>query len=199
MPASLTFTSYLYTLLGLSAVDHLFRVSTGLDSMLIGEAEILGQVKSAYSSAQRAALVGPTLHKLFRAALQVGKQARSRTRIGMASLSVPTAAIELARQRLEVLTGAKVLVIGAGKMGQLAARRLRELAVGEIIVANRTMHRAQEVVEAIGAGRAIDLAEIEGVLMDAAVIITAVGSSKYLLTPDMLERRAARAQSSVLS
>jgi glutamyl-tRNA reductase len=107
-------SSYLYTLLGSQAIDHLFRVATGLDSMLIGEAEIRGQVKDAYIQAQKARSLGKTLHALFREALSAGKQARSQTWIGGDSISVATAAIEMAKERLGDLNGKSVLVVGAG-------------------------------------------------------------------------------------
>src|SRR6202012_2460252 len=97
--------SYLYTLLGRHAVDHLFRVATGLDSMLIGEAEILGQVKDAYVQAQRAGSLGTSLHRLFRDALNAGKTARAQTRIGDQSSSIATAAVEMAKERLGTLDG----------------------------------------------------------------------------------------------
>src|SRR5476651_81798 len=104
--------SYMYTLLGSQAIDHLLRVSTGLDSMLIGEAEILAQVKDAFIQGQRARSLGKTLHELFRAALAAGKAARSQTAIGLSSASIATAAIDFAKQRVGPLTNATVLVVG---------------------------------------------------------------------------------------
>src|SRR5581483_5651338 len=106
--------SYLYTLLGREAIEHLFRVSTGLDSMLIGEAEILGQVKDAYTQAHHAKALGTNLHRLFREALNAGKAARSQTRIGDDSTSIATAAVKMAKTRLGTLDGKAVVVIGAG-------------------------------------------------------------------------------------
>src|SRR3984885_1905569 len=106
--------SYMYTLLGTQAIDHLFRVSTGLDSMMIGEAEILGQVKDAYVQAQRARSLGKTLHTLFRGALEAGKSARTHTAISGDSTSIAGAAIAYAKQHVGPLSGKNVLVIGAG-------------------------------------------------------------------------------------
>ena len=117
--------SYLYTLLGRQAVDHLLRVATGLDSMLIGEAEILGQVKDAYVQAQHAKSLGKILHRLFRDALNAGKTARAQTRIGEESGSIATAAVEAAKARFGSLEGKTIVVIGAGKMGRTAVKRLR--------------------------------------------------------------------------
>ena len=139
-------SSYLYTLLGAQAIEHLFRVATGLDSMLIGEAEILGQVKESYVLAQRARSLGKTLHALFREALSTGKDARSHTGIGGDSISVATAAALTAKQRRGTLEGATVLVVGAGKMGTLAAKRLRAEGAAEIIIANRSYQKAHGVV-----------------------------------------------------
>ena len=118
--------SYLYTLLGTQAVEHLFRVCTGLDSMLIGEAEILGQVKDAYVAATQREVARKTLHWLFREALTAGKTARAQTRIGGESVSIATAAVEAARARLGTLDGTSVVVVGAGKMGRTAVKRLRQ-------------------------------------------------------------------------
>src|SRR5579875_380655 len=126
--------SYLYTLLGTQAVDHLFRVSTGLDSMLIGEAEILGQVKDAYIQAQKAGSLGKILHNLFREALAAGKTARSHTWIGEESVSVVSAAIDLAKARLGTLRDKSVVILGAGKMGTLAAKRLKAEGAADIVV-----------------------------------------------------------------
>src|SRR5579884_1647610 len=130
--------SYLYTLLGRQAVEHLFRVSTGLDSMLIGEAEILGQVKDAFITAQQARSLGKTLHRLFREAMSAGKAARTQTRIGDDSTSIATAAIELARTDFGTLRDRNVLIVGAGKMARTAAKRLKSEGTHNLVVTNRT-------------------------------------------------------------
>ncbi|MDQ6943960.1 MAG: glutamyl-tRNA reductase, partial [Candidatus Eremiobacteraeota bacterium] len=142
--------SYMYTLLGTQAIDHLFRVSTGLDSMLIGEAEILSQVKDAYVQAQRARSLGKTLHTLFRAALEAGKHARTHTAISADSASVATAAVLYAKQHLGELTGKQVLIVGAGKMGAAAARRLKAEGASDIVLLNRSHKRAQDVASELG-------------------------------------------------
>jgi len=178
--------SYMYTLLGRQAVEHLFRVSTGLDSMLIGEAEILGQVKDAYVQAHEAGSLGKTLHRLFHEAISAGKAARSRTRIGEESASVATAAIELAKQRLGTLANKSVLVIGAGKMGRLAAKRLRAEGATRLIVANRTKSHAQDVVNSIGFGDAVELPTLEESLAAADIVITSTGAAEFVLTRDIV-------------
>jgi len=175
--------SYMYTLLGSQAIDHLFRVSTGLDSMLIGEAEILGQVKDAYIQAQRAHSLGKTLHNLAREALNAGKAARSQTPIGGESTSVATAAIDLAKQHVGSLAGKTVLVVGAGKMGTLAARRLKQEGAGEIVVLNRSHQRARDVVAELGVGRAAEMPGIVEAMAGADVVVTSTGASHFILTP----------------
>ncbi len=176
-------SSYMYTLLGNQAVDHLFRVSTGLDSMLIGEAEILGQVKDAYVQAQKAGSVGRTLHALFREALSAGKDARAHTSISAEYVSVATAAIELAKQYLGDLSGASVLVIGAGKMGTTAAKRLKLEGARELVVANRSLERAQGVVDMLGMGRALELPGLIDALKEADIVVTSTGASRFILEP----------------
>ena len=180
-------SSYMYTLLGAQAVEHLLRVATGLDSMLIGEAEILGQVKEAYVRAQGARSLGKTLHQLFREALSAGKAARSQTGIGDDSVSVATAAIALAKQRLGSLNGKTVVVVGAGKMGSLAARRLRAEGCAEIVVVNRSQARAKELVESIEPGAVASAAEwrdLEAALERADVVVTSTGAAQFVLTAE---------------
>ncbi|MBC5800133.1 MAG: glutamyl-tRNA reductase [Candidatus Eremiobacteraeota bacterium] len=179
----LDMSSYLYTLLGTQAVDHLVRVATGLDSMLIGEAEILGQVKDAYIQAQNARSLGKTLHALFREALAAGKEARSRTAIGGESVSVATAAIAFAKQRLGSLAGTTVLVVGAGKMGTLAAKRLRREGCAQLLVANRSHAKARDVVAWLGDGTAVELPGLVDALQQADVVITSTGAAHFILTP----------------
>lgn len=177
-------TSYLYTLLGTQAVEHFFAVATGLDSMLIGEAEILGQVKESYVQAQRARSVGKTLHSLFRHVIAAGKEARSQTSIGGHSVSVATAAIDLARGRLGDLRERRVLVIGAGKMGTTAAKRLRMEGCRELIVANRSQRRAHEMVTRLGTGRAVGFASVVDAMKEADIVLTSTGASHFVLGPD---------------
>lgn len=176
--------SYMYTLLGTQAIDHLFRVSTGLDSMLIGEAEILGQVKDAYVQAQRARSLGKTLHTLCREALEAGKAARSQTAISGESTSIATAAVVKAKEHVGTLEGKTVLVVGAGKMGSLAARRLKAEGATDVIVLNRSHKRAQAVVDKLGSiGRTAEMPGIVDALKGADVVVTSTGASHFVLTP----------------
>ena len=173
--------SYLYTRLGHQAVDHLFRVCTGLDSMLIGEAEILGQVKDAYVAATQARSLGRTLHRLFREALAAGKSARAKTRIGGESVSIATAAVEAARQRLGSLEGKAVLVVGAGKMGRAAVKRLSQEGAARVIVSNRTAARSRELIGEAGFGEVVEMPELSAALAVADVVVASTGSSHFVL------------------
>ena len=176
--------SYLYTLLGREAIEHLFRVSTGIDSMLIGEAEILGQVKDAYSAGQEARSIGEIMHKLMREAMSAGKAARTQTRIGEESPSVATAAIELAKKRLGSLEGRDVLVIGAGKMGSTAAKRFRNEGARRLALLSRTLERTRNVVASIGTGEALEAGELLRALVEADIVVTSTGASRFVLTSD---------------
>jgi glutamyl-tRNA reductase len=184
--------SYLYTRLGHEAVEHLFRVCTGLDSMLIGEAEILGQVKEAYVAATRAKSLGRTLHHLFREALAAGKTARAQTRIGGESLSIATAALEAARARLGSLEQTSILVVGAGKMGRTAVKRLRQEGVGRVIVANRTIARSRELIAEAGFGEAVEMPELVDALAAADVVVASTGASHFVLDEERVGAAMAR-------
>ncbi len=153
--------------------------------MLIGEAEILGQVKDAYVQAQRARSLGKTLHTLFREALEAGKAARSQTAISSDSTSIATAAVAFAKQHVGDLRGKAVLVIGAGKMGSLAARRLKAEGAADIVVLNRSHKRAQSVAgELGGTARAAEMPGLIPALAAADVVVTSTGASHFILTPE---------------
>jgi glutamyl-tRNA reductase len=184
--------SYLYTHLGHEAVEHLFRVCTGLDSMLIGEAEILGQVKDAYVAATRAKSLGRTLHHLFREALAAGKSARAQTRIGGESVSMATAAVEAARAHLGSLEQTSILVVGAGKMGRTAVKRLRQEGAGRVIVANRTMSRSRDLVAEAGFGEAVELPELVDAVAAADVVVASTGASHFVLDEERVRAAMVR-------
>ncbi|MBV8373928.1 MAG: glutamyl-tRNA reductase [Candidatus Eremiobacteraeota bacterium] len=188
--------SFLYTHLGQHAVEHLLRVATGLDSMLIGEAEILGQVKEAYVVAQRAKSIGKTLHHLFREALRAGKAARSQTDIARASVSIATAAIDAAAAHLGSLARTAILVVGAGKMGRAALRRLRESGAECVMVANRTASRARELIAEAGVGEAVDFPGLVNALAAADLVFASTGASHFILNTERvreaMERRPQR-------
>jgi glutamyl-tRNA reductase len=185
--------AYLYTLLGSQAVEHLFRVTTGLDSMLIGEAEILGQVKDAYVQAHRSQTLGTSLHMLFREALAAGKEARTRTKIADDSTSIATAAVDAAIAHVGELRERTVLLVGAGRMGTIAARRLHDGGAQRLVVLNRSQRRAADLAGSLtGSVSSGGLPEIADALADADIVITSTGASHFVVTADDVRAALAR-------
>jgi glutamyl-tRNA reductase len=188
-------TSCLYVHHEARAVAHLFAVVCGLDSMLVGEAQILGQVRSAYKLATSEGSTGRSLSVLFREAMRVGKRAHSETRIDEAAASLVGVAVEGARTALGDLAGRSVLVVGAGSTGALAGTVLRRAEVGSVVVANRTRDRGARLAQNLG-GRAVGLgdAELVEALAEADVVVTATGSTApvvpAVVVKQALERRA---------
>jgi glutamyl-tRNA reductase len=176
----------LYTAVDADAVRHAFRVTASLDSMMIGEPQILGQVKDAFALAQSCETVGPTLHTLFTQAFAVAKKVRTETEIGRHAVSVSFAAVELAKKIFAGLTGKSVLLVGAGKMGELAARHLVEQGAFPIYVTNRTWARAQEMARAL-AGTAVPFAEIASALAAVDIVITSTGAPQPVITRDAVQ------------
>jgi glutamyl-tRNA reductase len=177
----------LYTVTDEAAAVHQFRVAAGLDSMVPGEAQILGQVREAYEAAREAGTTGSTLHRLFRQALRVGKRVRTETAIGENPASVSSAAAELAERVFEGLEGRKILLIGAGKTADLTAANLISRGVGEIVVANRSPDRAEALARRFG-GRAVGLDALEEELAYADVIVASTGSQGLVLSGDQVAR-----------
>jgi glutamyl-tRNA reductase len=171
----------LYTHLDEAAIQHAFRVAASLDSMMIGEPQILGQAKEAFALAQACETVGPTLHTLFSQAFAVAKKVRTETEIARHAVSVSFAAVELAKKIFAALSGRAVLLVGAGKMGELAARHLVEHGAFPIYVANRTWARAQEMARAL-AGTAVPFAEIGAALASVDIVVTSTGAADPVVT-----------------
>jgi len=178
---------YLYTHPELHAVRHLLRVASGLDSMVLGEPQILGQMKDAYITAKEAGTLGKLLNRLFEHAFCVAKQVRTDTAIGASPVSVAFAAISLAKQIFANLEEHTALLIGAGDTIELAARHLRENGIRHIIIANRTLARAENLVQEID-GLAITLAEIPQYLPEADIIISSTASQLPILGKGAVER-----------
>lgn len=172
---------YLYRHAGQQAVAHLFRVASGLDSMVIGETQILGQVRDAYRDSAAAGTVGKVLHQLFEQAIAVGKRAQTETRIGQNAVSVSYAAVELAKKVFRSLDGRRCMAIGAGETAKLTVRHLQASGVREIIIANRTVERARSLAAEID-GVAISMEEIPTYLQQVDVVISSTGSPGYILT-----------------
>ncbi len=165
----------LYTKSGPEAVSHCFRVAASLDSMMIGEPQILGQVKAAFALAQSCQTVGPLLHRLLSQAFGVAKKARTETELARHAVSVPYAAVELARKIFGSLDGKSVLLIGAGKMGELAAKHLADQGAFPIFVTNRTWTRAQEMARVL-AGTPVPFEEWAETLAAVDIVITSTGA-----------------------
>jgi glutamyl-tRNA reductase len=184
-----TVDPHLYTHLDGDAVHHAFRVSASLDSMMLGEPQILGQVKDAFALAQSCETVGPTLHTLFTQAFAVAKKVRTETEIGRHAVSVSFAAVELARKIFAGLAGKAVLIVGAGKMSELAARHLVEQGAFPIYVTNRTAARAQQMARALS-GTALPWDELATALASVDIVITSTGAPDPVITREMVQRAA---------
>ena len=163
-----------------AAVRHLFRVATGLDSLVLGEPQILGQVKEAWTSARGAGALGSQLDRLFQQAFVTAKRARTETRIGNSPVSVASVAVRLAEESFARLEDSSVLLIGAGETIELAARHLAQAKVKRLMVANRTLAHAQELASRHG-GVALPLAEIDRHLAQADVVFSATASREPVL------------------
>ena len=183
------FADQLYTYHDEGAVRHLFRVSAGIDSMVVGESEILGQVRRAYQRADEEGTVHRLLGAAFRQALRVGKRARNETEIGRNPVSVSSAAVELARRAFadKTLHGKKVLIVGAGKMGTLAAKALAKAGAGEITVVNRTEERAVDLAELFEA-KSLPFEELEIGVADSDILICSTTAPESLLDRPAIER-----------
>lgn len=179
---------YLYTYIDQEAVKHLFRVTCSLDSMVVGEPQILGQIKQAYRQALEARTSGVILNRLLHKAFSVAKQVRTETRIGRSAVSISYAAVELAKKIFNELTGKVVLLIGAGEMAELAAEHLLNNSVDRIIVANRTIERAMALAKRFR-GTSVPLEDVAEELSRADIIISSTGSPVPILSADEVKRR----------
>jgi glutamyl-tRNA reductase len=194
---------YIYRHRGRAAVEHLFRVVTSLDSMIVGEAQIQGQVRAAYELSAGApevdgaappagvapipALIGPVLSRLFQMALAVGGRVRSETARGMGAASIPSAAVALAKKIFGSLRGRRALVLGAGEMGELALDSLVAEGVQGVIVASRTLARAEELAARVG-GEAVGYDELAEVLPKVEIVAAATAAPHLVLTRELFER-----------
>ena len=178
---------HLYALTDADAVRHLFRVAAGLDSLVVGEPQILGQVKDAHAAATAAEGAGPLLNRLFHSSFAVGKRVRTETNLGAGAVSVSFAAVALARKIFGDLAGRSVLVIGAGEMGKLTARHMKGQGVQQVTIVSRTLATAVRTADAIGGASAAPWSEIDALLGTADIVITATGASQPVLTTARLD------------
>lgn len=172
---------YLYMESGEAVVRHLFRVVASLDSMVIGEAQILGQTKEAYQYAFDHSATGRVFNKLFRQSFELGKRVRTETDIGESAVSISYAAIELAKKVFDTLTGRTILVVGAGKMSELTAKHLVANGVHSVLVANRTHERAVALAEKFG-GEAIRYDDLFTRMHSADIVISSTAATHHVIT-----------------
>ncbi|HEX3915039.1 MAG TPA: glutamyl-tRNA reductase [Steroidobacteraceae bacterium] len=168
------------------AVEHAFSVASGLDSMVLGEVQILGQLKDAYRVAQETGSTGPILNKLFQAAFSAAKRVRTETRIGVHAVSLASATVSLARRVYEDLSAHSVLLIGAGDMNALTARHFMSAGIKRMVIANRTLARAQALAAALQA-HAVPLSDLDKELAEADIVIACTASPVPLITKPAAE------------
>jgi glutamyl-tRNA reductase len=183
-------TPHLYVHYEDRAVSHLFSVACGLDSMVVGESQVLGQVRLALRTAQDAGAAGRQLGSLAQQALRVGKRARTETGIDRAGRSLVTAGLEVAGQVLGPLDGTEVLVVGAGAMSALAATVVAQGGAARVVVANRTLERAERVAAAVG-GEAVPLDSLAAALASADLVVSCTGAVGHVLDTELLRTAVA--------
>jgi glutamyl-tRNA reductase len=172
---------HLYVKTGQDVVTHLFRVASGLDSLVMGEPQVLGQVKEAFGVASQMGCTGPLLNKLFHSAFAAGKRVRSETSLSEGAVSVSYAAVALAKKIFGTLKDRAVLVLGAGEMGKLTAIHMRSQGIARLLISSRTATHAAALAQAIG-GDAIAWDSMNGALAEADILITATGSSTPIIS-----------------
>jgi glutamyl-tRNA reductase len=181
------FHRYSLELHGAPAARHLFRVAAGLESMMLGESEIVGQIRDALVLAEAAGSAGPLLTGLFRSALRFGRRARAETRIGVGAMSVASASVNALRRTCADLAAAKIVVLGAGHTGVKAARHLSAERAGRIVLVNRTAERAREAASRLGVESA-PLEELESLIATADALVTAVQAPEPLVDARLVRR-----------
>jgi len=169
-----------YWLTDAGAVRHLYRVASSLDSMVVGEGQILGQVREAYRAATEEHCAGQILNRLFHTSLRIGKKVRAETGIGDSSLSVPRVAVKLAEEVFGSLAGRRALVLGAGDMSELVVKHLKSRGVSELLIANRTLERARLLARRVG-GRDISFGDLAAELPRVDVVVSSTGSGEWVV------------------
>ncbi|MCB9418216.1 MAG: glutamyl-tRNA reductase [Ardenticatenaceae bacterium] len=181
------FANHLYFYTGQTAIDYLMRVTAGLDSLVLGEPQILGQVNSAYTAAAQTHAAGPVLRRLFEAAIRAGKRARTETAISSNPASISSVAIALAQTAAGSLADKTAVIIGAGEMAELALKALQARQISAVTVVNRTCPRAQLLTDRLG-GTARGLDELGEQLLTADIVISATGAPHFILDAALIER-----------
>jgi glutamyl-tRNA reductase len=181
------FENSIYRHRGHKAVEHLFAVASGIDSMMIGEDQIMSQVKNAFCAADEADSTKTILNTLFKQALYVGKRTRSETEISRGAFSVGYAAVELARSIFGNLRHHNALIIGAGKMSELTAKHLMSAGVASVVVANRTLARAEELAGKLG-GKAVPFEAFGDAMLESDIVITSTGSTEPIIRSEQMAK-----------
>ena len=179
--------SYAYTLTRTESIRHLFRVAAGLDSMVLGEPQILGQVRQAHELAIKAQASGLVLNKMLQSAMATGRRIRNETQIGAGAISVASAAAELAGKIFDDLSKRSVLLIGVGEMGALTARHMLDRGVRKLTIANRTYHKAEELADSMG-GQARSLDQIENTMESVDIVISSTGAAQPLVRKEQMRQ-----------
>lgn len=182
------FTPHLYVKEGADAARHLFAVASGLDSMVLGETEITGQVKNAYQAAKDAGLTGKQMNRLFQTACQVVKQIRTNTAIGRGATSVGSVAVELTEKIFDRdLSDKTVMILGAGKMGEACVKHLAKRGAKTVLVANRSVERAEKLAAEFG-GRAVRIEDSAAAMIEADILVSSTGSPEIVLRREDIEK-----------
>jgi glutamyl-tRNA reductase len=179
--------AHLYHFREMEAVRHMFRVACSLDSLVLGEPQILGQVKAAYNSAREQGAIGSQLDRLLQDTFALAKRVRTETEIGASPVSISTVAVDLARRIFGDLDGKRVMLVGAGKMSELAARHLIHHGAERILVANRTFSRAESLAQKFG-GRALEFDSIYTMPDPSDILITSTGSAQPILSAEHIQQ-----------
>lgn len=180
------FSPYLYIHEEDEAIEHLFKVASGLNSMILGETQIIGQVRTSFLTAQQLGSTGTLFNELFKQVLTLAKRAHSETEISSNAVSVSYAAVELAKKVFGTLDNKHVLIIGAGKMSELAIKNLYGNGASKVTVINRTYSRAQDLASRFS-GEAIPYEKLQCALVDADILISSTGANNFIITKSMME------------
>lgn len=179
--------NHVYVYVNLEAVRHLFRVASSLDSMVIGEPQILGQVRDAYNKARECKSIGENLERFFKEAIRVGKMVRLQTKIGYGAVSVGSVAVQLADRIFKNFKGKKVLIIGTGKIGELIIKKLHSNGLNTILVTNRTFEKALQLAENFD-GKAVRFEEIAHAIIEADILINSTGASDFIIKKEEIKQ-----------
>ncbi len=170
------------------AINHLFKVAAGIDSMVLGDVQILGQIKEAFQTSQEMHLLGSVMNRLMQSTLHVGKRVRTETSICEGAVSVSYAAVELATKIFDNLSKKCALMIGAGETGELTVKHLLGKGIGDLRIANRTRERAEELVRRVKGGTVVEYEHLTDALRAADIVITSVNSPSYIVGPEDVQK-----------